>query len=197
MTGTYDWNPMPHTVDITCPSCGEHALFEFAEVVKITLKKDVAFFEQSDLFEYYPFKDSVGHKWHGAAYFANLHGGSTKAIRELPEGYKPEDWNHSKYLTRSQGMDLGAVSCSHCHRRNPYILQWPNDAFYSVSVKGEVLWAFNRESAVDLRDYLASSERQTAKFKWASFLMHIPTRFKKQNTRDSLVKKVDKLLAGE
>lgn len=47
MTGTYDWNPMPHKVDIKCPSCGSRALFEFAEIVKISLKKDVPFFENS------------------------------------------------------------------------------------------------------------------------------------------------------
>ncbi len=41
MAGTYDWNPMPHKVDINCPSCGELAVFEFAEVVRIKLKKDV------------------------------------------------------------------------------------------------------------------------------------------------------------
>lgn len=41
MAGTYDWNPMPHKVDINCPSCGERAVFEFAEVVRIKLKKDV------------------------------------------------------------------------------------------------------------------------------------------------------------
>lgn len=195
MTGTYDWNPMPHQVDIKCPSCGEHALFEFAEVVKISLKKDVPFFEESDLFEYYQFKDSCGHKWHGAAYYANLHGGCTQAIRELPEGYKPEDWNHSKYLTRSHSIDLGAISCSHCQTRQPYILQWPDDAFYSISIKGKSLWAFNRESAVELRDYIASSERKTNNYRWASFLLHIPTTFKKQNVRDNVVKKINKVLA--
>lgn len=35
MTGPYDWNPMPHTVDTRCPTCGEAAVFEFAEVVRI------------------------------------------------------------------------------------------------------------------------------------------------------------------
>jgi len=59
MSGIYDWNPMPHEVDIKCPSCDEHALFEFAEVVKISLKKDVPFFERSNLFEYCQFKDSL------------------------------------------------------------------------------------------------------------------------------------------
>ena len=195
MTGTYDWNPMPHKVDIRCPSCDEYAVFEFAEIVKISLKKDVPFFEESVLFEYQMFKDSCGHKWHGAIYYANLHGGSTEAIRNLPEGYKPENWNHSKYLYRNHGSDLGAVSCSKCHMRKPYTLQWPSDAYFSLPIKGEVLWAFNRESAVDLRDYIASSERKTKDHKWSSFLLHIPTTFKKQNVRGSVVKQIDRLQA--
>jgi len=195
MTGTYDWNPMPHKVDIKCPACAEHSVFEFAEVVKIALKKDVPFFEQSDLFEYYLFKDSCGHNWHGATYYVNLHGGSTAAIRDLPEGYAPENWNHSKYLIRNHGLDLGAFSCTHCQTRKPYILQWPSDAFYSISYKGEVLWAFNRESAVELRDYIASNERKTEKYKWASFLLHIPTLFKKQNARDNVIKQINRVLA--
>ena len=143
MTGTYDWNPMPHKVDIRCPSCDEYAVFEFAEIVKISLKKDVPFFEESVLFEYQMFKDSCGHKWHGAIYYANLHGGSTEAIRNLPEGYKPENWNHSKYLYRNHGSDLGAVSCSKCHMRKPYTLQWPSDAYFSLPIKGEVLSLIN------------------------------------------------------
>ena len=186
---------MPHKVDIKCPSCGEHAEFEFAEVVKITLKKDVPFFEESDLFDYHMFKDSCGHKWHGAIYYANIHGGTTTAIRNLPEGYTPEDWNHSKYLYRSHGTDLGVFTCSHCQTRKKYVLNWPNDAFYSVSHKKEVLWAFNRESSVELRDYIESKERKTESYKWENFLLHIPTLFKKQNARDAIVKQINKLLA--
>ncbi|MDN7123448.1 hypothetical protein J6I90_00965 [Pseudidiomarina sp. 1APP75-32.1] len=195
MTGTYDWNPMPHKVDIKCPDCGEHCVFEFGEVVKIKFKKDVPFFEQSDVFEYAVFTDSSGHKWHGAIYFANLHGGSIDAINSLPDGYSPKNWAHSKYLIRNHNLDLGAVSCSHCHTRKPYILRWPEDAYYSISYKGEALWAFNRESAVDLRDYIKSNERKTEKYKWAKFLMHIPTVFKKQNARSNIVKQLNKVLA--
>jgi hypothetical protein len=195
MTGTYDWNPMPHKIDIKCPSCNGHAIFQFAEVVRILLKKDVAFFEKSNFFEYSLFKDSCGHKWHGAVYYANLHGGSTEAIRELPDGYKREDWNHSKYLTRSLGSDIGAFSCNSCHARKPYILQWPSDAFFFISYKGENLWAFNRECTVDLRDYIKSNERKAEKFKWASFLLHLPTSFKKENAREHIVKQINKVLS--
>lgn len=198
MTGTYDWNPMPHKLDIKCPVCGSHSVFEFAEVVKIELRKDVPFFKQSDIFEYSMFTDSCGHKWHGAVFFANLHGGSTDAITSLPAGYSPERWAHSKYLMTSHSFstgDLGAFCCSHCQTRKTYVLKWPEDAYYSISYKGNVLWAFDRESAVELRDYIASNERKTEMFKWAKFLLHVPTVFKKQNARDNIVKQINKVLA--
>lgn len=194
MTGTYDWNPMPHKLDINCPLCGEHCVFEFAEIVRIKLKRDVPYFEKSDVFEYLVFTDSCGHKWHGAIYFANLHGGSTQAITNLPEGYSPCDWAHSKYLTGNHGPDLGAFICCSCQTRKPYTLQWPEDAYYSIGYKGQILWAFNRQSALDLRDYILSKERKIEKYQWAKLLLHVPTVFKKQSARENIVKLINKLL---
>jgi len=195
MTEAYDWNPMPHKVDINCPSCGSHDEFEFAEVVKISLKKDVPFFECSDLFTYRLFKDSCGHRWHGAVYFAKMHGGSTAAIRDLPDGYESSNWNHSKYLYRNHGLDIGSFTCSSCNARRIHELSWPEEAFYSIAYKGQLLWAFNRNSGVDLRNFIQSSERKAKNHKWASFLLHIPTIFKKQNARDNVVKQLNKLLS--
>ncbi|MEZ9349646.1 hypothetical protein AB4166_22690 [Vibrio splendidus] len=195
MTGIYDLNPMPHTVDIICPCCGEHVVFEFSEVVKISLKKDVEYFEKSDIFEYCLFRDSYGHNWHGAMYFANLHGCSIDAIKDLPEGYKATDWSHSRYLTPKSGGDIGSYSCNSCYSRKIHILNWPEDAFYSLSYKGEILWAFNRESAVDLKNYIQSTERNRSDYQWESFLLHVPTIFKKKNARGFVVKGLDRRLA--
>ncbi|MDH5433005.1 MAG: hypothetical protein OEY19_03605 [Gammaproteobacteria bacterium] len=194
MTGTYDWNPMPHKVDILCPQCNELAVFEFAELVRIKLKKDIPFFQDSDLFEYHTFSDSCGHKWHAAIYFAGLHGSSVNAISDLPENYKPDHWAHSKYLTRSNETYLGSYACPACKTNNKHTLQWPEDAYYSIEHKGKVLWAFNRESATDLYDFLNGSTRKVDNFKWQHFLLHIPTVFKTAKARDSVVKKLAKLL---
>ena len=160
MTELYDWNPMPHIVEIKCPSCAKLATFEFAEVVKISLKKDVGCFEESKSFDYKVFQDSCGHKWHGAIYYAGLHGGSVDAINGLPEGYSPENWAHSQYLYRNHGLDIGSVRCSNCDTRKKYTLNWPNDSYFSIVHKGQLLWAFDRESTVELRDFIASSERE-------------------------------------
>ncbi|MDD3481755.1 hypothetical protein [Azovibrio restrictus] len=196
MTETYDWNPMPHKVNVKCPQCGLCAEFEFAEVCRIELKADVEFFKNSTQFEYRQFQDSCGHYWHGALYYAGLHGDPRVALENLPLGYNPSAWNHSKYLYRSHGMDIGSVHCEHCHLRKKHSLNWPSDAYYAVSYKDRVLWAFNRESACDLHGFILSKTRDISKYRWSSFLLHVPTVFKTQKAREFVAKKLFRLLAG-
>lgn len=196
MTETYDWNPMPHKVDVKCPQCGLRAEFEFAEVCRIELKADVEFFKNCTQFEYRQLQDSCGHYWHGALYYAGLHGDPRVALGNLPSGYEPSNWNHSKYLYRSHGMDIGSVHCEHCHLRKKHSINWPSDAYYSVSYKNNVLWAFNRESACDLHDFILSKTRDISKYRWSSFLLHVPTVFKTLKARELVAQKLFRLLAG-
>lgn len=196
MTGRYDWNPMPHRVDVKCPRCAARAEFEFAEVHRIELKKDVPFFRDSPLFEYRMFQDSCGHYWHGAIFYAGLHGDPQSALHELPAGYEPRDWSHSKYLYRSGDLDLGSVRCEHCHLRAKHTLRWPEDAYFSLSYRNQVLWAFHRESASDLRDYLLSTSREVSRYRWSSFLLHVPTVFKTHKARAAVTRHLLSLLAG-
>ena len=196
MTGKYDWNPMPHTVNIKCPGCEANAIFEFAEVVKIKLKGDVPFFQESPLFDYEILEDSCGHRWHAAIYYSGLHGGSVAAISNLPEGYEPCDWEHSEYLYRGQGLDMGAVTCSKCSLMRRHILNWPQEAYYSINYKGQQLWAFNTESAQELLNYISSSNREVGDYKWRNLLLHVPTIFKKYKAREHVVKKLGALLSN-
>ncbi|MTI10918.1 hypothetical protein [Curvivirga aplysinae] len=162
--------------------------------MKILLKKDISFFKQNDLFEYRLFKNDSGHSWHGAIYCANLHGNSTQAIHELPDGYTPEDWNHESSYLSNKSSQFGAVSCSNCCTRRRHFLNWPADAFYSIQVKDKILWAYNRDSTIELRDYIASHDRDIYAYNWTFFLLHIPTSFKKRNIRDTVIKKLNKIL---
>lgn len=194
MTGLYDWNPMPHKVDVKCPSCHKKAEFEFAEVVKIKLKKDVPFFQNSPQFEYQMLSDDCGHLVHGAFFFEGLHG-SVNAISNLPDGYSPSNWSHSQYLIRSQRYDIGSILCSHCSNRGIYNLNWPQDAFYSVLHRNKCLWAFNRESANELLSFIESNERNESSYKWQSFLRHIPSHFKGKKARTDISKKLRQRLS--
>jgi hypothetical protein len=185
---------MPHIVDVRCHNCGSRALFEFAELVKISERKDVPFFQQGDQFEYLLCKDSCGHRWHGAAFFAGLHGRTVNSIRELPDGYQSSDWQHSRYLYRSSGLDIGSINCPTCHFRSKHTLKWPADAYYQVEYKGKVLWAFHEESARELLQFIVSPDRDRKKYKWCSFLMKVPTFFLKKGARLEVMKKLRRLL---
>lgn len=196
MTGTYDWNPMPHKVDVKCPQCGLRAEFEFAEVCRIGLKSDVDFFKNSSQFVYRQFQDSCGHYWHGALYFAGLHGDPCITLGDLPPGYAPGNWSHSRHLSRGHGLDLGSVVCEHCHLRSSHRLNWPGDAYYAVPYKNHVLWAFDRESACDLHDFILSRTRDRSMYRWSLFLLHVPTVFKTHKAREAVSKHLFRLLVG-
>jgi hypothetical protein len=197
MTGTYDWNPMPHKLDIKCPACSQRAEFEFAEVCRIKLNTDVDFFKNSTSFEYRKLQDSCGHYWHGALYYAGLHGDPCDTVNNLPMGYKPSDWQHSEYLYRSQSLEIGSVRCEHCHLRKKHSLKWPDDAYFSIAHRNKVLWAFHRDSAYDLNDYLLSKSRDPSKYRWRSFLLHVPTIFKTEKARVAISKQFMRLLKAQ
>ena len=194
MTRAYDWNPMPHRVAVLCPSCRGYAEFEFAEICRIQRREDVPYFEKSSVFEYRMFQDSNGHSWHGAVYYAGLHGDARLALRDLPAGYEPGQWAHSKYLYRNHGLDLGSVRCTRCRHRAKHDLRWPDDAYFSVSYRSKVLWAFDRETAGELLRYLETANRNLRAHKWRAFLLHVPTLFKTAKARQTVCKRIRDLL---
>jgi hypothetical protein len=194
MTRLYESHPVPHRLDIVCPACRHCAEFEFAEVVGIKLKSDVAFFQESSVFEYRQYRDSYGHVWHGALYFQGLHGSPGMAIHALPEGYSAEDWDHPRHERNRHGWRAGSIRCSACHMRGTHALNWPGDAYFSVAYRGHVLWAFHRESAVALMRYLLSTDRKGTMYGWATFLLHVPTVFKVRKASEAVARKLGKLL---
>ena len=193
MTARYEWNPMPHVVDVICPTCGGLAVFEFAEVVRIRRKADVDFFRRSRVFDYEFVHGGRCGSWHAAIYFHGLHRRALPSEKDVPPGYAPDDWAHSRYWVRS--CDVGTIRCSRCRKNLKHTLDWPHDAYFQARVAGEVLWAFNRESLCALRDYIASADRKRPVPKpWGSFLDKVPTRFLRAKVRETAIKKLERLL---
>lgn len=195
MSLPYTVNPMPHTVDIRCPKCSGKATFEFAEIVRIRERKDIDFFRDSPFFEYRQYRDSCGHVWHAAVYIARLHGGSTDVLTTLPDGYTASDWDHSKYLFPKDHPTLGGYACHSCHSVCRHEIDWPQDAYFQVPFRSETLWAFHRESAQELRDYLEAAHRDVARYRWSSMLMKVPKLFQSAKSRDTLVRRLDSILS--
>ena len=187
MTEAYDWYRMPQWISICCPDCGSAAEYAFATLARIQHRAEVEFFQNSDAFEYRLFEDSCGSRWHGALFYPGLSAKPLGAMTDLPEGYRPDDWH------RGHGLDIRSVVCHACGCRRKHSLKWPDEAYFQIDYKGKVLWAFDRETALVLLDYVRSESRQRDG-KWKAFLLHIPSHFLRKKAREDVSKKLSKLL---
>jgi hypothetical protein len=195
MTRIFEFATMPHRVDVVCPNCRRCAEFEFAEVVSIKSTADREFFQKSGMFDYARFKDGYGSTWHGALYFQGLHGSPHKALHDLPAGYRAEQWDHALSTQKNKGWKIGSLRCSHCALRSKHQLNWPDEAYFSAAYRAHVLWAFHRESAVALMQFLQSEARnEFGHGGWALFLWHVPSVFKTRKARETVVKRLCRLL---
>lgn len=190
MTLPYQDNPITHVVAIACPGCGKEAFFEFAEYVKIQLRKDIAYFQNSKFFEHRKVNNSDGQGVNLAVYFHKLHGHGFPAIDDLPAGYTMSDWAHYDHLYRSFKYNAGTVFCIPCGLRRKHELFWPNEAYFQIDYKGHVLWAFDRRCAAELLDFIQSKGRDRSKYNHSTFLLKLPPHFLARNARDTVAKRL-------
>lgn len=188
MTHIYGFWGLPEKIDIKCPHCQGCASFEFARLARIELKKDIDYFQQHLDFEYQRFQDSCGGYWNAALYYPNL-SGSLALIQDFPAGYQAETWK-----SRNLGLAKGGVCCEVCGERRKHDLNWPNDAYYVVMYRQQFLWAFHREAAYELYQYLSEKLRDPWRYRYSFFLLHIPAIFKQKKARDHVMKQLLKLL---
>lgn len=90
---------------------------------------------------------------------------------------------------------VGEVSCPKCVSRYSHRLRWPSDAFYRVEHRGKVLWAWNREYLIMVREFIASLARNTD----GSYYLRrkIPKFFLLAKHRERMVCKIDAVLAAK
>jgi hypothetical protein len=185
---------MPHEVAVACPDCGKEAVFETATWVGIALKKDVPFFKKNRVFEYVHDPSPTGIS-HWAVYFPGLHGRGVEPIRDLPEGYSPQDWARPKYSSRYSPGRPGTIRCA-CGLLRKHNLDWPAKAFYQVDIRARTLWAYNRACAVELQEFIQSTDREQKRFKSMLALDVVPTHFLTAKVRAEIVKKLGAILGA-
>jgi len=192
LTHPAEWNPIPHRLEILCPHCQSCAAFEFAEVVRIQKKSDIHAFEDHPQLEYHRLSDPrSGQDWHAAVHFPGLQG----PPHDLPHGYTASDWEHSPYLRGEVGLGWGSVRCG-CGVRQKHTLQWPKEAYFQIEYRGQSLWAFHRESVIDLRNYIQAAHRNLEDYRWRAMLRHVPSVFLAAKARKTVVKRLDRCLTG-
>ncbi len=190
---------------IKCPSCGEAAKFAFA-TYQIFKKNDEEYFRKSKDFEVFRGQHSHGSFYHAALYYPGL-GNSLENINDLPEDYKPNMWRHPYwYVTLPKELEnTGSIRCSSCLIQRKHSLNWPNDAYFQITYKGKVLWAFDRKYTLKLLSYIESKERKKRIVGYSGkpwntiysqdwFLRHIPEHFQSAKARPEIVKKLKSIL---
>lgn len=86
----------------------------------------------------------------------------------------------------------GAISCRHCTLLRKHRLQWPEDAYYAVPVEGQVLWAWDRGTLIQVREHVASVTRSKRNH---PLLKYLPRHFLVGKHRAAVVKAINSKLA--
>ena len=193
MTRAYTWNPMPHALDVSCPACGGPALFAFATVVRVARNADLPALALVPALRIDHWHHE-GHRYPVAIFQPAVHGPAEHALHALPPGYSASQWAPPRYLVRTHPSH-GAVRCPRCHLRRVHTLRWPADAWFAVRWRHHLLWAWHRESAQELRSWLASSDRRLDRYRWRGMLMKVPGALTTAKARPHVVARLDRLLA--
>ncbi len=88
----------------------------------------------------------------------------------------------------------GKISCLQCGYVNKTRIEWPVDAFYRGEVKGKLLWAWNKEHLIAIRDFIESADRNYRGVKYSSALYHLPEHFKISKNKDACLKTLNKMI---
>ncbi len=108
-----------------------------------------------------------------------------------------KQYNQGQPVTRLfTDKRTGYVSCLSCGLTKVKTIQWPQDAYYKINVRGNVLWAWNEEHAKDIRDYLNSTSRVRRNFTYVASLYHIPEIFKLAKNRKKCVLGLNKIIGS-
>ncbi|NVK51401.1 MAG: hypothetical protein HWD85_00595 [Flavobacteriaceae bacterium] len=188
----YATNYFSTTVWIKCPKCGEKALVTSQPtnaVIPLTNNAEAHCTSCS-------FK-TIERNWSGYYQgFINLSCGycgtrithCTKPIKEI---YAKEN-----------------VTCTSCHKKRAYGLLWApyksntaTDPFFGydlwlqIEVKNNILWGYNKEHLTYIRTYIEATLREDNSRHKYSLIANLPQWMVLAKNRDSIVKKIDKLIS--
>lgn len=161
-------------IDIKCPNCGNLAKFEepFEFWSKIEANAD---------------DNRPTHRW-----------GGWTVVERFPSqvSWKPPS-SSCQYLrgggnTGKGGYPLltnGLVQCQSCHVNNKHVLCWPSDAYWQWSIRGELLWAWDKDHAQLILNYVKTRMRPSRQ---SYSLRYIPTHFLSAKVRDLVVQKMER-----
>ncbi|MCB1388102.1 MAG: hypothetical protein KDK12_02960 [Rhodobacteraceae bacterium] len=114
----------------------------------------------------------------------------------LPAGYDPRDWSPRWRGGTAGPLSEYSVLCDRCGLREVRAVSWPADAFFQIEHRGHVLWAWDRETALVLCDYVAGADRRLGYTDPnLAFLKRVPSAFLTAKAREPVVRKLRRRLA--
>lgn len=96
-----------------------------------------------------------------------------------------------------QGYPLfhrGVVECLACKRQLVHTLAWPEDAWWQWSIRGKMLWAWDRKHAEQILQYVRATDRPGRST--SGPLGSVPSHFLSAKVRDAVVKAIERKLAA-
>lgn len=188
-------------LDIQCPRCQSHAVFQYVQTCRIAKKVDLPFFESSTSFRI-EWRQNGGNRYRVAAHYRGLDNAIENA-GELPEGYTTGMWSRVSIPYASDALS-GVAFCANCQRHSRHTLEWPTDAWFQLDYRGQTLWAYDRASALKLLRYIESDSRTKgldytcgghAVFRTVDrFLYRVPTHFQTAKARPYVLRALKRKL---
>ena len=160
-------------IDIKCPDCGGLAKFE--EPFEFHSKREASLDESRTL-----------HRW-----------GVWFVLERFPSLVKWKAPSGSNQYLRNGGdngkdgyplLTNGLIQCPRCHSNRKHKLAWPNDAFWQWPIRGELLWAWDKDHAQTILNFVKKTDRPP---RYHDQLKYIPSRFLSGKVRDLVVKKME------
>lgn len=168
-------NRRPQELAVICPRCKKEARF-ITGMIGCILKREIPLFST--------YRNVDCHASPGdyyAVYYPELY--------EVPAELSAE-LSRFKYHPYGSQCEYGSLICKHCLLRKKHQLNWVNDAFFQWSTgHGKTLRAWNREHAMQLKEYICSKKRVRSCMSFS-----LPAEFKKKQMREFLCKKMTKTL---
>jgi len=165
-------------IDVRCPACGACARFE-------------------EPFEFFARAAPEGetrprHAW-----------GGWVVVERFPTQFRWSPPSTSGQFLRTGGgdgrrggypvLEYGLLRCDRCHTQRRHRLDWPADAYWDFELRGERLWAWDREHALAILAYVERTLRPSRR---SPRLRHVPSFFFGARVRDEVARAIRRRLAG-
>lgn len=166
-------------IDIICPTCKSLAKFE--EPFKFKSARELKGGIGDDL---------PSHSW-----------GGWIVVERFPSQIKWKAPTSSQQYLRcgggdgSEGYPLltnGIIQCSACHTNLKHKLNWPLDAYWQWEIRGQTLWAWDKNQALEILTYIKSELRPS---RHSYSLRYIPEHFLSAKVRALIVQRLEQSLS--